>query len=59
VGDYILIHDAGAYGAAMSSNYNTKKLAAEVLVSGDQVDVIRERQTFESILQFENIPGTL
>jgi len=59
VGDYLLIHDAGAYGAAMSSNYNTRKLAAEVLISHGTPEVIRERQTFEHILQFEHIPGRL
>src|SRR5690606_771312 len=55
VGDYLVLHDAGAYGAAMSSNYNTRRLASELLVSGDAVDVIRERQTMGHILQFERI----
>lgn len=59
VGDYLILHDAGAYGAAMSSNYNTRKLAAEVLIQEHGPDVIRERQTFEAILQFERIPGNL
>ena len=34
VGDLLVFHDAGAYGASMSSNYNTRPLAAEVLVDG-------------------------
>lgn len=59
VGDYLVLHDAGAYGAAMSSNYNTRKLATELLVAGDKVDVIRERQTIDHILQFERIPEEL
>ena len=59
VGDYLVVHDAGAYGAAMSSNYNTRKLAAEVLVCDGQADLIRERETFEHILQFERVPGRL
>ena len=69
VGDYLILHDTGAYGAAMSSNYNTRRLAAEILISGGApesgpeavpgVDVIRERQTFEAILQFEKIPASL
>ncbi|MEO7427106.1 MAG: diaminopimelate decarboxylase [Fibrobacteria bacterium] len=59
VGDYLILHDAGAYGAAMSSNYNTRKLAAEVLIQESSVDVIRERQTFEAILQFELVPKNL
>jgi diaminopimelate decarboxylase len=58
-GDYLILHDAGAYGAAMSSNYNTRKLAAEVLIQENGPEVIRERQTFDAILQFERIPRNL
>jgi diaminopimelate decarboxylase len=58
-GDYLILHDAGAYGAAMSSNYNTRKLAPEVLIQDGAADVIRERQTFEAILQFERVPKNL
>jgi len=59
VGDYLILHDAGAYGAAMSSNYNTRKLATEVLIQGQSAETIRERQTFEAILQFERVPASL
>lgn len=60
VGDYLILHDAGAYGAAMSSNYNTRKLALELLIHPDgSADVIRERQTFEHILHFERVPSSL
>jgi diaminopimelate decarboxylase len=59
VGDYLILHDAGAYGAAMSSNYNTRKLAPEILIHEGATDIIRERQTFEAILQFERIPKNL
>ena len=59
VGDYLILHDAGAYGAAMSSNYNTRKLAPEVMIQNGAAEIIRERQTFEAILQFERIPKTL
>jgi diaminopimelate decarboxylase len=59
VGDYLILHDAGAYGAAMSSNYNTRKLAPEVLLHGGTAEVIRERQSFEAILQFERVPAGL
>jgi diaminopimelate decarboxylase len=59
VGDYLILHDAGAYGAAMSSNYNTRKLAAEVMIQENGTDVIRERQTFDAILQFERVPQNL
>lgn len=59
-GDYLILHDAGAYGASMSSNYNTRRLAAEVMIGENaSVDVIRERQTFEHILQFERVPDSL
>jgi diaminopimelate decarboxylase len=58
-GDYLILHDAGAYGAAMSSNYNTRKLAAEVLIGENGPEVIRERQTFDAILKFERIPKSL
>lgn len=59
VGDYLVLHDAGAYGAAMSSNYNTRRLAPEILVHEGKAEVIRERQTFDHILQFERIPEGL
>jgi diaminopimelate decarboxylase len=59
VGDFLILHDAGAYGAAMSSNYNTRKLAPEILIQGAAAEVIRERQSFEAILQFERIPADL
>ncbi len=53
VGDLLVIHDTGAYGASMSSNYNTRPLAAEVLVDGDQARLIRRRQTVEELLALE------
>lgn len=55
-GDFLVLHDAGAYGMAMSSNYNSRRLAAEVLLKDGDVHVIRERQSFESLTQFEKIP---
>ncbi len=53
VGDLLVIHDAGAYGASMSSNYNSRPLAAEVLVDGATSRVIRRRQTVEELLALE------
>jgi diaminopimelate decarboxylase len=53
VGDLLVIHDAGAYGASMSSNYNTRPLIAEVLVDGGQARLIRRRQTVEELLALE------
>ncbi len=52
-GDIVLIHDAGAYGATMSSYYNTRLLVPEVLVKGDQFSVIRPRPTYEEIFARE------
>jgi diaminopimelate decarboxylase len=52
-GDLIAIESAGAYGFAMSSNYNSRNRAAEVLVDGDQVHLIRKRETIEDQLALE------
>jgi len=53
VGDLLVIHDTGAYGASMSSNYNTRPLIAEVLVDGGHARLIRRRQTVEELLALE------
>ena len=53
VGDLLVIHDTGAYGASMSSNYNTRPLVAEVLVDGAEHRLIRRRQTVEELLALE------
>jgi len=55
-GDLLAIGAAGAYGFAMSSNYNTRPRAAEVLVSGDRFQVIRSRETLEQLLANERVP---
>ena len=44
-GDLLAVRSAGAYGFTMSSNYNTRSRAAEIMVDGDQVYVIRQRET--------------
>lgn len=51
--DLLAIMSAGAYGFTMSSNYNTRPRAAEVLVDGDTVHVIRDRETLEHLLKGE------
>ena len=48
-GDLLAIRSAGAYGFTMSSNYNSRPRAVELLVDGDEVHVIRERETVESL----------
>ncbi|REK19200.1 MAG: diaminopimelate decarboxylase [Planctomycetota bacterium] len=56
VGEYLVIECAGAYGSVMSSNYNSKPFAAEVLVEGGSPHLIRRRQTFEDLVAGETIP---
>ena len=55
-GDLIAVMSAGAYGATMSSNYNSRRLPAEILVHGDRSAVIRKRQTLDDLIQGESIP---
>lgn len=56
VGEYLVIECAGAYGFVMSSNYNSKPMAAEVLVQDGQAHLIRRRQSFEDLISGESIP---
>ncbi|WP_171100918.1 MULTISPECIES: diaminopimelate decarboxylase [unclassified Ruegeria] len=58
-GDLIAFRSAGAYGAVMSSEYNTRPLIPEVLVNGDQFAVIRERPSFDEIINRDTIPTWL
>jgi diaminopimelate decarboxylase len=53
VGDILIIECAGAYGFVMGSNYNSKPLAAEVLLDAAEPRLIRRRQTFEEIVRNE------
>jgi diaminopimelate decarboxylase len=53
VGDLLILHDTGAYGASMSSNYNSRPLIAEVLIDGDDHRLIRRRQTIAELLALE------
>lgn len=55
VGDLVVLHDTGAYGASMSSNYNTRPLIAEVMVEGGQSRVIRRKQTVAELLALEDL----
>jgi diaminopimelate decarboxylase len=48
------IMSAGAYGSAMSSNYNSRPLIAEVMVDGAETRLIRRRQTFEEMMALES-----
>jgi diaminopimelate decarboxylase len=53
VGDLLVIEHTGAYGASMSSNYNSRPLIPEVLMDGDRDRLIRRRQTMEELLALE------
>jgi len=55
-GDLIAFRSAGAYGAVMASEYNTRPLVPEVLVRGDHFAVIRARPMFEEILNRDTVP---
>ena len=57
VGDFLVIGNAGAYGYAMASNYNSKPLAAEVLIDGGKAHLVRRRQTLDDLLSGESIPN--
>lgn len=58
-GDLVAFRSAGAYGAVMASEYNTRPLIPEVLVHGDQFAVIRQRPTFDEMLKRDTIPDWL
>jgi diaminopimelate decarboxylase len=58
-GDLVAFRSAGAYGAVMASEYNSRPLIPEVLVNGDQFAVIRERPTFDEMLSRDRLPSWL
>lgn len=58
-GDLVGFTVAGAYGAAMSSTYNTRLLVPEVLVSGDRFAVIRARPSYDEMLALDTVPDWL
>jgi diaminopimelate decarboxylase len=58
-GDLVALGTAGAYGAVMSSTYNSRLLVPEVLVAGERFAVIRERPSYEALLSLDRIPGWL
>ena len=58
-GDLLAVMSAGAYGFSMSSNYNTRPRAAEVMVSGSRFEVVRERETVRDIFRSERTASFL
>lgn len=54
-GDILAVRGAGAYGFVMSSNYNTRPRAAELIVDGNQVHLVRQRETVNDLLALESV----
>ncbi len=54
-GDLLAVCSAGAYGFVMASNYNTRGRAAEIMVSDDRFQVVRERESFEDLIRGEHL----
>jgi diaminopimelate decarboxylase len=54
-GDLIAVMSAGAYGIVMASNYNARRRPAEVLVDGNNYSIIRKRETYEQLMQTEDL----
>jgi diaminopimelate decarboxylase len=53
--DLLAVRSAGAYGFSMSSNYNTRPRAAEVMVDGNSIHIIRERETIDDLVRGEHL----
>lgn len=58
-GDLLAFRTAGAYGAVMSSTYNSRHLTPEILVDGDRYAIIRKRQDYDAMLGLDTIPDWL
>ena len=52
--DYVVFMDVGAYGSVMASNYNSRLKPLELLVTGDKVNVIKRRESFEDLISLES-----
>ncbi len=59
IGNYLVIHDTGAYGHVMASDYNSRGLPAEILINDSMVATIHQPQSIEEIIQQDKIPSWL
>ena len=59
VNNYLLIHDVGAYGAVMASNYNSRGIPAEILVNKDNFCIIHQEEKISDIIKRDKIPNWL
>ncbi|MBI5167125.1 MAG: diaminopimelate decarboxylase [candidate division NC10 bacterium] len=59
MGDLLAVMSAGAYGFTMSSNYNSRPRASEVMVKGGKFYIIRERESYEDLIKGEHVPDFL
>jgi len=57
-GDILVVRGAGAYGFVMSSNYNTRPRAAEIIVDKDQIHLVRRREIVHDLLALETMLPT-
>jgi diaminopimelate decarboxylase len=55
-GDYLAVRSAGAYGFVMASNYNSRPRPPEILVEGEQMFLVRERETLDDLFRGERSP---
>ena len=58
-GDLVAVKSAGAYGAVMSSTYNTRPLVPEVLADGDRYEIVRPRQSLDELIAADRVPNWL
>jgi diaminopimelate decarboxylase len=58
-GDLLAVASAGAYGFSMASNYNSRPRTPEIMVKGDRVLVVRQRENFADLIKGESIPEGL
>ena len=58
-GDYLIIHDVGAYGAVMASDYNSRGMPSEILVNGSSLAIIHKPQKIEEKIDQDIVPTWL